>query len=108
MGILTGNEILFYLLGVISTLSVFGIVHLHRGSRLKWYATVLAALGMFLIVFTIAWWVSGIQEGEPQAGNMGLLLFGLPGLLLLGITQRLVVKKNTLVEVADESEAEVT
>ena len=107
MGILTGNEILFYLLGVISALLIFGIVYLHRVYRFKWYATVLATLGIFMIVFTVAWWVSGIQEGEAQAGNMGLLVFGLPGLLLLGITQRLITKKSAVVEVADDVEAEV-
>ncbi len=107
MGILTGNEILFYLLGLLSALLVFGIVYWHRVYSFKWYATVLATLGIFMIVFTIAWWVSGIQEGETQAGNMGLLIFGLPGLLLLGITQRLITRKNTAIEVADETEAEI-
>ena len=107
MGILTGNEILFYLLGVISTLLIFGIVYLHRVYRFKCYATVLATLGIFMIVFTVAWWVSGIQEGEAQAGNMGLLVFGLPGLLLLGITQRFIAKKKTVAEGTDDSEAEV-
>ena len=107
MGILTGNEILFYLLGVISMLLIFGIVYLHRVYRFKWHATVLGALGIFMIVFTVAWWVSGIQEGETQAGNMGLLVFGLPGLLLLGITRRLITKKRALVVMADDSEAEV-
>ena len=107
MGILNGNEILFYLLGVISTILVFVIIYMHRIYRFKWYATVLAALGIFMIVFTIGWWVSGIQEGEGQAGNMGLLVFGLPGLLILGITQRLIAKKKTVVEGTDDSEAEV-
>ncbi len=107
MGILTGNEILFYMLGVISMLLIFGIIYLNKFYHFKWYATALAALGIFMIVFTIGWWVSGIQEGEAQAGNMGLLVFGLPGLLLLGITQRLIAKKKTVVEGTDDSEAEV-
>lgn len=108
MGIFTGNEILFYLLGVITMLLLFGLFYLYRIYQFKWYATVLAAFGIFMIIFTIAWWVSGIQEGEVQAGNMGLLVFGLPGLLILGITQRLVTKKGAVLEAADESEAEVT
>lgn len=95
VGILTGHEVLFFLLGVLSTLLVFGLVHFHKRYVFSWYAMAIAALASFLIVFTIAWWISGIQEGEVQSGNLGLLVFGLPALLLFGITRRLITKKGT-------------
>ena len=106
MGIFNGSESLFYLLGVFTLALVFGLFYIHKIFNFKWYATVLAALGIFQTVFTIAWWISSIQEGEPQAGNMGLLAFGLPALLLFGITQRLISKRKTVVKVAEEPEAE--
>ena len=95
MGIVTGHEGLFFLLGVLSTLLVFGLAHFHKRYIFSWYATLIAAFASFLIVFTIAWWVSGIQEGEVQSGNVGLLVFGVPALLLFGITRRLISRKGT-------------
>ena len=108
MGIFNGSESLFYLLGVFTLALVFGLFYMHKIFNFKWYATVLAALGIFQTVFTIAWWISSIQEGEPQAGNMGLLAFGLPALLLFGITQRLISKRKTVIKVAEEPEAETS
>ena len=76
MGIFNGSESLFYLLGALTLALVFGLIYMHKIYNFKWYATLLAALGIFQTVFTMAWWISSIQEGEPQAGNMGLLAFG--------------------------------
>ena len=78
MGIFNGSESLFYLLGALTLALVFGLIYMHKIYNFKWYATLLAALGIFQTVFTMAWWISSIQEGEPQAGNMGLLAFGVP------------------------------
>ena len=106
MGIFNGSEALFYLLGALTLALVFGLIYMHKIYNFKWYATLLAALGIFQTVFTMAWWISSIQEGEPQAGNMGLLAFGVPALLLLGITQRLITKRKAVIKVAEEPEAE--
>ena len=61
---------------------------------MKWYSNTLAGIGIFLIIFTLLWSVSSVLEGEPQAANMGLLVFGIPSLLLFGATQRLVNKDS--------------
>ena len=106
MGIFNGSESLFYLLGALTLALVFGLIYMHKIYNFKWYATLLAALGIFQTVFTMAWWISSIQEGEPQAGNMGSLAFGVPALLLLGITQRLITKRKAVIKVAEEPEAE--
>jgi hypothetical protein len=106
MGIFNGSESLFYLLGALTLALVFGLIYMHKIYNFKWYATLLAALGIFQTVFTMAWWISSIQEGEPQAGNMGLLAFGVPALLLLGITQRLITKRKAVIKVAEEPETE--
>ena len=97
MGIFTGIEVLFFWSGVISTLLVLGLVYLSKKYTFNWYSWVLSGLGAFLIIFTLLWSVSSVLEGEPQAANMGLLVFGTPVLILFGITQRLVRKDSGLV-----------
>ena len=92
MGIFTGIEILFFWLGAISALMIMGLVYLRKTYILKWHSMSLSILGIILTVFTIAWSVSSILEGEPQAANMGMLFFGLPVLIIFGITRRLVIK----------------
>lgn len=94
MGIFNGIEILFFALGVISTLLILVLIYMNKKYTFKWYSWVLSILGIFLIVFTIGWSVSSILEGETQAANMGLLAFGLPALIILGITRKLVLAKT--------------
>ena len=90
MGIFSGIEMLFYALGVLSTLLVIGLVQLNKKYRLQWHVWLTSATGAFLIVFAIAWSVSSVLEGEVQAANMGLLFFGLPALILFGLTKKLL------------------
>ncbi len=90
MGIFSGIEMLFYTLGVLSTLLVIGLIQLDKKYRLQWYTWLTSATGAFLAVFAIAWSVSSVLEGEVQAANMGLLFFGLPALLLFGVTKKLL------------------
>ena len=92
MGIFSGIEMLFFVLGVLSTLLVLGLIQLNKKYQFNWQIWLLSATGAFLIVFTIAWSVSSILEGEVQAANMGLLFFGLPALILFGITRKLLNK----------------
>ena len=92
MGIFTGIELLFFFLGVISTLLGLGLVQLNRKHPFKWTIWVSAGTCAILAVFTIAWSVSSYLEGEIQAANMGLLFFGAPVLVLFGVTQRILRK----------------
>lgn len=92
MGIFTGIEVLFFVLGIITTLLGFGLVQLNKKYQFQWHTWVLSIIGCFLIVFTIAWSVSSVLEGEIQAANMGLLVFGLPVLVIFGITRRFIKK----------------
>ena len=90
MGIFSGVEMLFYALGILSTLLVIGLIQLNKKYRLQWHTWFTSATGAFLIVFAIAWSVSSVLEGEVQAANMGLLFFGLPALILFGLTKKLL------------------
>jgi multisubunit Na+/H+ antiporter MnhG subunit len=92
MDIFTGIEILFFVLGALSVLLACGVVRLKRRFSLSLGATALAGLGAFLIVFCVAWSASSIIEGEPQAANMGILIFGVPILVTFGVLRRLILR----------------
>ena len=100
MGIFTGTETLFFFAGALTTLLIVGLIYLQKKYTIKWYSNSLAGIGIFLIIFTLLWSVSSIQEGEPQAANMGLLVFGVPALLIFGITRKLISKDSKLVKKA--------
>jgi hypothetical protein len=95
MGILNGIEGLFFILGGLSILSILGLVYLNKNYILSLWILLLAGLGAFLLIFTIAWSGSSILEGEPQAASMGLLCFGLPVLIIFGICRRLISRTQT-------------
>ena len=98
MGIFTGIEIVFFFAGVLSTLLTVGLIYMQKRYVVKWYSNILAGIGIFLIVFTLLWSVSSVLEGEPQAANMGLLVFGVPALLLLGVSRRLISKDSKIIK----------
>ena len=83
--ILDPTEWLFFFLGMLTTAGMGGMVYI----KLKYAATgrslALAGTALFLIIFTLAWFGSSIIENEHQAANMGLLFFGLPGILCLAL-----------------------
>ena len=78
--IFTGVEVLFFVLGVISTLLVLGFVLLNKQYQLDWKSWTVMVFGALLLVFSIAWSVSSVLEGEPRAASMGMVFFGIPGL----------------------------
>ena len=93
MGIFKGIEILFFMLGALTVVLVGGLFYLNLRYTRGWKVLCLGALGSFLLIFCLAWSISSILEGEPQAANMGLLLFGLPVLAIAASFQRLMKKK---------------
>ncbi len=92
MDVFTGNEILFLFTGALIVAFAWILTWLRKKYAIRWPALVVAFLGCFQVLFAFQWAVSSILERETQAANMGLLLFGLPGLLLLGIAGKLVRK----------------
>ncbi len=92
MGIFEGIEILFFVLGALSVLFCWGLVHARKKFDLKWPVMILGGCGAFLLLFCIAWSASSILEGEPQAANLGLLVFGTPVLLIFGAIRRTIKK----------------
>lgn len=88
--IFTGIEFLFFTLGVLTTLVVIGLILLNKNYQLNWKSWTTLILGTFLLLFSIAWSISSALEGEPRAASMGLVIFGIPGLILLLLGRRFV------------------
>ena len=103
MGVFTGIELLFFFMGILAALSVLAIIKLNQKYNFVWYTWAIAGTGAFLLIFTLGWSVSSLVEGEIQAANMGLLIFGLPALILFGVTRRLITANNAG-EVVQESD----
>jgi hypothetical protein len=80
--------------GLITGLSVFAGVELHKRYDINWLGWSGLVLGEFLILFCIAWSTASIFEGVPRAASMGLLVFGGSGLVIMVLTWRLVVQKS--------------
>ena len=80
--IFNGIEFLFFILGGVTTAGTIGLVFLHIRKSLNWKGWLSGILELIVTIFTIAWTVSSILEGEPQAASMGLIFFGIPAILL--------------------------
>jgi len=94
MGIFEGIEVLFFSLGVVTTLAVVGMIYLAQKYKLDWKMYATSITGIFLGIFAIAWSVSSVLEGEPRAASMGMVVFGLPSLAFLGFFRRILLAGN--------------
>ena len=81
--------------GLITGLSVLAGVELYKRYDIRWLGWSGLVLGEFLILFCIAWSTASIFEGVPRSASMGLLMFGGAGLVVLVLTWRLLIQKNT-------------
>ncbi len=84
--------ILFLLIGIVAGVSIPILIHMAKNYSFKWHSWLIAISGLTLILFTIAWSVTSVLEGEPQAAGMGLIFFGVPGTILIFLCRRLMVK----------------
>jgi Na+-translocating ferredoxin:NAD+ oxidoreductase RnfG subunit len=77
-------------LGLLSSASGIILWRLSRRYRLNWVSWGGLVLGVLLTLFTIAWCVGSVLEGVPRAASMGLIFFGMPGILLLTVTVKYI------------------
>jgi Na+-translocating ferredoxin:NAD+ oxidoreductase RnfG subunit len=100
----------WYILGVLTGAAGIFLWRLSKQYRLNWLLWGGWTVGIFLIFFSIAWSVGAVLEGVPRAASMGLLLFGLSGIVLLTATYKYMdakLEKIAVVDVAIEP-ADVT
>jgi len=91
--IFTGVEMLFFSLGVVTTLGVGSVVYFNKKYKFKplTWATILT--GLFLFLFCMAWSWASVLEGEPRSSSMGLVVFGIPAIILLVLGRKFALKK---------------
>ena len=54
---------------------------------LSWLSWLGVIVGSVLFFFALAWCFTSIVEGERQAAVMGLVFFGIPSLVILGLAR---------------------
>ena len=83
---------LFFILGILATLFILGVVRLNKLYKVSWAAWFVGCLGIFLLLFAIAWSVSSVIEAEPRAASMGMVFFGIPSVILIALGLRMAKK----------------
>jgi Na+-translocating ferredoxin:NAD+ oxidoreductase RnfG subunit len=73
----------WYILGALTGAAVIYLWKFSKRYHLNGLAWGGLIAGIFLILFSLAWSVGAVLEGVPRAASMGLLLFGLSGIVLL-------------------------
>jgi len=83
MGLALGTGLIFLIIWLRS-----------RGVNLAWYELLTGLLGIALLLFAYQNYQASVAEFEPTAPGMFLLVFGLPGLILLLLSVFLVWFRN--------------
>lgn len=96
LSIFSGIEVLFFILGLLTSFSAIGLAYLHKQLKFKTGTWATLIMGLVLLIFCIAWSCSSVLEGEPRAASMGLVIFGIPGIILLALGRRMVLKKPVI------------
>lgn len=81
------------MVGILTAAAVVTIHLTTQRYRLRWQEMTGLIGGACLLLFSIPWAVASILEGVPRAASMGILLFAIPGLVLLAFTWRSVVRQ---------------
>ncbi len=87
--------LMWFVEGMLVVMAGLGRLTLARRHPIDWKAWVGMIVGCLLVLFSIAWAVASFAEGEPQSGAMGILLFGVGGLIVLALTWRLNIQPAT-------------
>ncbi len=91
-------DLTWYLLGALTGVMAYTFYELSKRYTLNWMIWSGLGTGAILILFSIAWSVGAVLEGVPRAGSMGMLLFGLPGIVVLTWTGRVIVAKKEKIQ----------
>lgn len=91
-------NIMAFILGAFIILFVWGLTSWKsktqiRLSWISWLGIIIAAL---LALFTIAWSITSIIEGETQAAGMGLLIFGILTFVAIALTRKRIIRDNRI------------
>ena len=84
----------WYILGVLTGGVAYSLYLISKKTTLNWLFWSGLIVGSSLILFCIAWVVGSVLEGVPRAASMGILLFGLSGVIILTLTARLIASRK--------------
>ena len=87
-------DLTWYILGVLTGAVAYSLYLIAKNTTLNWLLWSGLMAGSFLILFSIAWAVGSVLEGVPRAASMGILLFGLSGVIILTLTARMIASKK--------------
>lgn len=65
-----------------------------RDIEVAWYAWLMGIIGLLLILLAIQHYAGSLAEMYPQAGWLGALITGVPGLILLAMAWQLIVRRQ--------------
>ena len=85
----------WYILGVLTGAVAYSLYLVSKKLTLNWLLWSGLVTGSGLILFTIAWAVGCVLEKVPRAASMGMLLFGLSGVIILTVTARLIASPKS-------------
>ena len=80
----------WYILGVLTIFSMYVLYKYAKQRHLHWMTITGLVSGVFSILFSVAWAAGSVLEGVPRAASMGLLLFGLGGVVILIATLKYI------------------
>ena len=84
----------WYILGALTGAVAYSLYLISKKTALNWLSWSGLLIGSSLILFSIAWAVGSVLEGVPRAASMGLLLFGLSGVIILTLTARMITSQK--------------
>ena len=87
-------DLTWYILGILSALLGYLMYEYSLKQPLNWISWSGLISGVFLVLFSVAWGVGAVLEGVPRAASMGLLLFGLSGIIILTMTGRYITAEG--------------
>jgi hypothetical protein len=86
-------DLTWYILGVLTGVVAYSLYLISKKSTLNWLLWSGLIAGSSFILFSIAWAVGSVLEGVPRAASMGILLFGLSGVIILTLTGRMIASQ---------------
>ena len=87
-------DLTWYILGILTGAVAHSLYLIFKKTTLNWLLWSGLIAGSSLILFAIAWAVGSVLEGVPRAASMGLLLFGLSGVIVLTLTARMIASQK--------------
>ena len=66
----------------------------HAGKQMRWYEWLIGIIGVGLLLFTAQNYFGSLNEVQPKAANMFLLVTGLPAVILILVAWQLWARRK--------------